>query len=171
MTQKQKLQLFSLLSTYPLLSTFVMTLIWQITQNYLPPFFGVYYFKWVFLYSEYNEDWLSENYLAATRWLYFIYLSSFVILTILTLLVLFRRNGKAVCIWAICGLWIADSVWIVLDIINSANGWQMYFLLAEHLIFLIWAGVFSVYYLKLKREFPELFKKRKRNQYQYRTRF
>ena len=171
MTPKKKLQLFSCIAIYPLFSTFLMTMIWQITQQYLAPFFGGYYFKWVYLYTEYNDDWLATSYLTATRWIYFIYIFAYVALLILTALALFRRNGKAICIWAICGFWIADIVWIVLNLINTGVQWQSYVLIGEHVIFLFFAALFSVYYLKFKKEFPELFRKKKRYRNAYRNRF
>lgn len=139
-----------------------MTLIWQIVQQYIAPFLGGYYFKWVYLYSENNEEWLSESYLTATRWLYFIYIFAYISLFVLMVLVLFRRNGKAVCLWAMCGFWIADIVWIVLDLINTGAQWQLFILIAEHVVFLFFAALFSVFYLKMKKEYPELFRRKKR---------
>ena len=171
MTQQKKLRLLSCISLYPLFSTFLMTLIWQIARQYCTPFLGGYYFKWVFLYSENNSEWLSESYLTVTRWLYFVYIGAYVTLVILTLLVLFRRNGKAICTWILCGLWVGDLVWIVLDMVNSGIQWQFFFLMGEHLIFLVCSVVFSVYYLQTKRKFPELFKLKKRNRHFYRKRF
>ena len=171
MSPKKKLNLFSLIALYPLVSTFLMTMIWQIVQSYVTPLLGGYYFKWVFLYSENNNEWLSDSYLTVTRILYFVYLSAYLLLFILTLLVLFRRRGKAVCLWAICGLWIADGVWIIIDMAMTGACWQLFVLLGEHLLFLGVAFVFTLYYLKLKKEYPEWFKKKRRHKNVYRKRF
>ncbi len=171
MTPKKKLQWLCCVALYPMVSTFLMTLIWQIFQQNFTPFLGGYYFKWVYLYSENNEQWLSESYLTMTRWIYFAYLAAYLSLALLTVLVLFRRKGKAVCIWGICGLWIADIVWIVLDIVNSGVQWQFFILIGEHLIFVLCSVLFSVYYIKLKREFPQWFKKKKRKYNLYQKRF
>ncbi len=171
MSAKNKLRVLSLICLYPMISTFLMTLIWQIVQRYVDPFLGGYYFKWVFLYTENNPDWLSDTYLPTTRILYFIYLASYVILTALTLLAVCRRRGKAVCTWCICGLWVADGVWVILDLAMSGIKWQSFILLAEHLIFIAWAVIFSVVYLRLKKTDPELFRKKKHRRNVYRRRF
>lgn len=171
MSSKKKMNLYSMVALYPLVSTFLMTMIWQISQNYMIPFLGGYYFKWVFLYSENNNEWLSDGYLGVTRTLYFVYIGAYLLLFVLTLLVLFRRRGKAVCLWGICGLWVADGVWIVVDMVMTGACWQSFVLLGDHLIFFVGAFLFSLYYLRLKKEYPEWFKKKRWQKNVYRKRF
>lgn len=171
MSAKNKLRVLSLISLYPVVSTFLMTLIWQIVQQYVEPFIGGYYFKWVYLYTENNSDWLSKEYLTATRILYLIYIGAYVLLIIFTLFVLFHRRGKAVCTWCICGLWLADCGWIVADMIMTGVRWQSFVLLGEHLIFIVCAFFFSILYFRLKKTDPELFRKRSRKNKVYRKRF
>lgn len=172
MSPKNKLRTMSLIGLYPIVSTFLMTMIWQIAQRYLTPFMGSYYFKWVFLYTENNPHWLSEDYLPVTRILYFVYILSYIALIILSILILCRRLGKAVCIWCICGLWLADAIWIVVDMVMSGAKSEAFILLAEHFIFISWAILFSIVYLRLKKTDPDLFKTRKRrNKNAYRARF
>ncbi len=171
MTSKNKIRALSLISLYPLFSTFLMTLIWQVSQEYLTPILGGYYFKWVFLYTENNSDWLSEPYLPLTRILYFIYLGSYLLLLVLSLLTLFRRRGKAVCSWCICGLWLADCGWIVRDMAVSGIRWQLFILLAEHLVFIALTFFLSILYLRVKKTDPDLFKVKKRRSRVYRKRF
>ena len=170
MSPQSKIRAFSLICLYPIVSTLVMTLIWQVLQRYVDPFLGGYYFKWVFLYSENNPEWLSASFLPLTRILYFVYIGGYALLFVLTLLTLFLRNGKVACSWAICGLWLADCGWIIMDIVMSGVQWQDIMLLVEHLIFIACTILFSVFYLRLKKEFPEWFKKHK-NKTAYRKRF
>ncbi len=171
MSAKSKMRALSLISSYPIFSTFLMTFIWQILQKYVTPFLGGYYFKWVFLYTESNPDWLSEEYLPSTRILYSVYIGAYFLLALLTLLVLFRRRGKALCSWCICGLWLADCGWIVADMVMSEVRWQGVFLLGEHLVCIAGAVLFSVLYLQLKKSEPALFQKRYRKKKVYRKRF
>ena len=50
--------------------------------------------------------------------------------------------------------------------------WQGIVNLAEHLIFLLWAMVFSLMYLRYKKENPEQFRRRRRRKtVDYRPRF
>ena len=148
-----------------------MTLIWQVSQQYLTPFLGGYYFKWVFLYTDNNPDWLKEPYLLLTRIFYFVYIGAYVLLVLLTLLILFRRHGKAICSWSICGLWFADCGWIIWDMTMSGIKWQLFVLLGEHLIFIVLTIFLSILYLKIKKTDPELFQIKKRRNKVYRKRF
>lgn len=170
MSAKTKLRAISALCLYPMVSTFLMTLIWQIFGTSVEPFLGGYYFKWVFLYTEHNPDWLEAEYLFTTRVLYFVYIAAYLLLAILTLLILFRRRGKAISIWILCSLWIADGVWIVLDMINTVTSWQPWVRLAEHFVFIALAVLGSFVYLQVKKENPQWFRK-KRKQIAYRNRF
>ncbi len=169
MSAKNKLTILSALCFYPVVSTFLMTLIWQFFGAEIPPFLGGYFYKWVFTYSENNPDWLKEPYLAATRALYFVYIFSYVLIFLLALLSL-RRRGKAVCAWGICLLWLADCGWIVAEMIMTGAEWHYFVLLGEHLVFVAVTVLFSLFYLKLKKDEPGLFKKRRRNK-TYRNRF
>ncbi len=171
MSAKNKFRALSLICLYPIISTFLMTLIWQISQQYIEPFIGGYYFKWVYLYTENNPNWLSNEHLTSTRILYFIYIGSYLLLVLLTGLALCRRRGKSICTWCICGLWLADCGWIVADMVMSSVRWQSFFLLGEHLIFILCATCFSVQYHRLKKTNPELFRKSHRKNKIYRKRF
>lgn len=171
MSSKNKIRALSLISLYPLISTFLMTLIWQISQQYLTPFLGGYYFKWVFLYTDNNPDWLKEPYLPLTRILYSIYIGAYLLLVLLAVLILFRRRGKALCSWCVCGLWLVDCGWIVWDITMSGIQWQLFFLLGEHLIFIVLTLYLSFLYLRVKKTAPELFHAKKHRNNVYRKRF
>ena len=171
MSSKNKIRLLSLLSLYPILSTFFMTLIWQIAKQYLPPIFGGYYFKWVFLYSENNPNWLKDPYLPLTRVLYFIYIGAYLLMVLFTVLILFRRRGKGIFSWCLCGLWFADCCWIIWDMAAAGVKWQSIFLLGEHLIYILLTVFLSVLYLQLKKTEPELFRVRRRRNKIYRRRF
>ncbi len=171
MSAKTKLRSLSLICLYPIVSTFLMTLIWQITQRYIDPFLGGYYFKWVFLYAENNPHWLSPDYIATTRVLYSIYIAAYVLLFLFSVLALFRRRGKAVFAWGICVLWLGDCGWIVADMVMSAVKWQSWILLGEHLIFIVWTILLSIWYLELKKTHPDLFRKKRTPRTVYRNRF
>lgn len=163
----------SLICLYPMVSSFVMSMIWSFSQVYFPPFMGGYYFKWVFLYTENNPDWLGGELLVRSQVYYSIYIIFYFILTVLTLLALFFRRGKVLSAWMICFVWLTDSGWIVWDMVSSGVRWQGIVNLAEHMIFLIWTIVFSLAYIRLKKASPELFKrkKRKRMEKKYYNRF
>lgn len=170
---KMKLLPLSLVCLYPMVSTFVMTLIWQIQQSFSLPFLGVNYFSWVQLYTVETPNWLGAEMLLRTRIYYSVYVVAFVVLAILTVLALVCRRGKAICSFAIAGLWLADCGWIVWDMISAGVTWQNILNLSEHLIFLAWIVLLSLMYLHLKKTNPELFvrKSRKRHKNVYRSRF
>ena len=170
MSAKAKLRAISVLALYPMASTFLMTLIWQIFGTSVEPFMGGFYFKWVFLYTENTPQWLQEEYLLLTRILYSVYVAAYLFMAILTLLILFRRRGKAISIWLLSALWLADGVWIVLDMMNISIRWQSWILLGEHCIFITLSILSSLVYLRVKKENPQQFRK-KRKQIVYRNRF
>lgn len=169
MSAKTKLITLSSLCFYPIASTFIMTLIWQLFGAEISPFLGGYFYKWVFLYSENNHDWLKEPYLGITRALYFVYIFSYILLVLLALLAL-RRRGKAVCAWGICFLWLGDCGWILSDMIMTGAEWHCFILLGEHLVYIAVTLLFSFFYLRLKKDEPQLFKKRRKKK-AYRNRF
>ncbi len=171
MDAKKKLNYLSLIAFYPILSTLVMTLVWQIEQVYHTPMIGGYYFKWVYLYSEFNPNWLSGAYLPYTRVLYFIYIFGYLALVVLAFLTCALRKGKAICLWCIVGLWLADCIWVVADMIIVEVQWQLFILLAEHLLFIFGAVVCSLWYLKIKKENPALFEIKQRRKKVYKKRF
>ncbi len=170
MDAKKKLNYLSLIALYPMLSTLIMTFVWQVEQVYHTPILGGYYFKWVYLYSEFNPNWLAESYLPYTRVLYTFYILGYLALFVLTWLTLLRRRGKAVCLWSLAGLWLADCGWIVADMVMVEVQWQLIVLLAEHLLFIFGAIFCSLEYLKIKKKNPELFVKKSRKKV-YRKRF
>ena len=167
----KKLRIASLISCYPLVSTFAMTLIWQIMQLYCDPFLGGYYFKWVFIYTLKNPNWLEEESLTLSRVYYSVYVLGGILLAIATVLLLVRRRGKAICAWIISALWLADSAWIVRQLCTDGVSWQGSVNLAEHLLFLAAMLWFSFWYLKLRKSSPELFPRKKKKRPVYRARF
>ncbi len=169
MNAKKKLNYLSLIAFYPILSTLLMTLIWQIEQVYITPFLGGYYFKWVYLYSEYNGNWL---YLPYTRVLYTVYILGYLTVFVLTWLIVLRRKGKALGLWCLSGLWLADCGWILAEMIMTQNTqWQSFVLLAEHILFIAIAMFCSLYYLKIKKKHPELFVRKHPRKKAYKKRF
>lgn len=172
LTRRQALLPITLICLYPWFSTFAMTMIWQFTQTYCRTFMGCYFHKWVFLYTVDNSDWLGSALLTRSQIYYSIYLATYVLLVLLTFFVIVSRRRKEVCAWGICGLWVLDSGWIVWDMIVDEITWQGIVNLAEHLIFLLWAMVFSLMYLRYKKENPEQFRRRRRRKtVDYRPRF
>jgi len=148
-----------LVCLYPILSTFLMTMVWQVTQFYYKPFLGGYYFKWMHLYTVDNANWLSGSLKTQSQVLFSVYLFSYILLSVLTLLAVFSRRRKHVYLWGICGVWLADAGWIVWDMVHFQTvRWQHVVNLVEHLLFLAVAIAVSVLYLRLKKQEPDLFK-------------
>ena len=162
---KRKILPASLVGFYPLVSTFLMTLVWQILQNYCIPFMGVYFFSWVQVYAEVNPAWLSGSGKTLSQIFFSIYLIGVLACFVLSLLACFRRKGKAVCLWILCGIWSADLGFLLWDMFANGVYWQQCICLGEHLIFLAWALLFSLFYLKAKQEDPEYFKSKKQRNY------
>lgn len=171
---ERKLIPLSLICQYPLISTFLMSLIWQFAQVYTPHFLGGYYFKWVYLYTADNTDWLGADKITASRIYYFIYIFGYLLLLSFSLWALLFRNGKAIAAWGICFLWLADCGWVVYDMISSELSWNGIICLAEHVVFILWTIVFSLFYLRLKRSDPGLFcsrPRKKKSEKKYQSRF
>lgn len=167
---RRKLMPMTLVCLYPLVSTFLMTMIWQITQYYYKPFLGGYYFKWVYLYTVDHSDWLRGDLKVQSQVLFSIYLAAYFIVTVLTVIALCSRRLRPYMAWGMCVLWIADGYWIVWDMLHTNNfAWQYFFNLCEHLLFFVAVAVFSVLYLKLKRAEPDLFVPRPRKWFRKKT--
>ncbi len=169
-SDRQKLLPMTLVCLYPLASTFLMTMIWQIAQHYYKPFLGGYYFKWVHLYILENPNWLRGELKVQSQVLFSVYLAVYAILAMLTVLSLCSRRKRPYMAWAMGVIWIADGYWIVWDMLHTNNVcWQYVFNLVEHLLFLIAAVVVSIQYWKLKRAEPELFLRKKRKVFRKKT--
>lgn len=160
---RRKVTPMMLVCLYPLVSTFFMTLIWQITMFYYKPFLGGYYFKWVHLYTVDNSDWLRGDLKGQSQVLFSIYLLSYVALVTFALIAYFSRRLRPYMAWGMGLIWIADGYWIVWDMLRTEDVcWQYIFNLVEHLLFLAAVVIFSIYYLKLKKTDPHLFVVKKR---------
>lgn len=171
---KGKLMPLSLICLYPLVSTFLMTLIWQIVQIYIPHFMGGYYYKWVYLYTLNNTEWLSSEHIVASRIYYFIYIGSFLLLLILSACAFFARKFKPYFAWAICLLWLGDCGFMVWDLFFNEGHWLGFLCLAEHVIFVLWTVTLSVFCLRLRKTDPNLFLQKKKKRFRkkhYHARF
>ena len=165
---RQKLTPMLLVCLYPLVSTFLMTMVWQITQHYYKPFLGGYYFKWMHLYTVDNSNWLQGELKAQSQVLFSIYLAAYLLLFAFVLISVFFLRLRAYMAWGMGLVWIADGGWIVWDMIHKSNVcWQYIFNLTEHVLFLGAVVVFSVRYLKLRKNNPELFAKKVKKEKKY----
>jgi hypothetical protein len=161
--RRKKMLPINLVCLYPLVSTFLMTMIWQVAQYYYKPFLGGYYFKWMHLYIVDNGDWLEGSLKAQSQVLFSVYLAAYLLLAVFTVLAVFSVKRKLIYLWAVGILWLADFGWIVWDMIHFQTvRWQHIFNLAEHLLFFAAVVLASLYCFRLKKAEPELFKVKKK---------
>ena len=148
-----------LLSLYPVVSTFAMLTVWQITQVISAPFMGFYYNSWIYIYF---MDHTFQEGKPLPQILFSVYLLCMAAIFVLTVLALAKKKARPYFVWALCGLWVGDCGWILREMALSGGRWQECVNLAEHLLFIAFSVIFSILYLQLQKKEPQRFKSRKK---------
>lgn len=169
-------KILSVLCCYPIASTLLMTLVWQIAQYYHLPFFGGYYFEWIYLYTADYPELFSGAMRSQSQILYSVYLICIIAVITLTVLAIRKKHLRAQFSWGLCAFWTADLGWLLYEMSFNDIEWQHWALFFEHLLFIVLTVCASILYLRLKSTDPVRFqprakKRSKKSKRRYTSRF